>query len=201
MSEINEAALERMKASLSRSKNLMKLDGKIDSFARMHRDGINESTNGAASAPKLTTEVKKKGLPTNAGASSKLPREIVESFRNNYIDPYASPIESEANGLTNALYESLSNDTDVITEQATPVVQQPVVQTVNAGIDYPTIRAIIEETVRKYTEPIQKKMLNESKGAGNELGLLTMGKTFKFVSKSGDIYEAKLVKVGNVNDK
>jgi hypothetical protein len=43
--------------------------------------------------------------------------------------------------------------------------------------------------------------MNESKETVNEVNTIALGKTFKFLAKNGDIYEAKLTKVGNINDK
>ena len=44
-------------------------------------------------------------------------------------------------------------------------------------------------------------MLNESVGSSSELSTFTIGKTFKFLDKSGNIFEATLKKIGNINDK
>ena len=41
-------------------------------------------------------------------------------------------------------------------------------------------------------------MLNESKTS--DISTITLGKTFKFLAKNGDIYEAKLQKIGNINE-
>ena len=55
--------------------------------------------------------------------------------------------------------------------------------------------------MRKYTSSLSKKMLSESKGSVNELTTMTLGKSFKFLDRQGNIYEATLKKIGNINNK
>ena len=97
---------------------------------------------------------------------------------------------------------------DLLTEQVTrPImeenIQQPQVQQVvpqySAQIDYPMIRTIVEEIVRKYTTSLSKKMVNENKSS--EVNTISLGKTFKFLANNGDIYECSMKKVGNINKK
>ena len=81
------------------------------------------------------------------------------------------------------------------------IQEQHTVQTQVQGIDYPMIRTIVEDIVRKYTSSLSKKMLSESKGSVNELTTMTLGKSFKFLDRQGNIYEATLKKIGNINNK
>ena len=78
------------------------------------------------------------------------------------------------------------------------VKQQPMQQVLTQSVDYPMIRTIVEDVVRKQIGALSKKMLNESKTS--DISTITLGKTFKFLAKNGDIYEAKLQKIGNINE-
>ena len=98
----------------------------------------------------------------------------------------------------------LNEDIPTQQPQAVESTQVPIVQQVaSAQIDYPMIRTIVEDVVRKYTQALNKKIINESKAQVNlnEVNTVTLGKSFKFLAKNGDIYEAKLTKIGNINDK
>ena len=81
------------------------------------------------------------------------------------------------------------------------VVQQPQIQTVSAGVDYPMIRTIVEDIVKRYVVSLNKRIMNENKGGGSEINTITLGKTFKFLDSKGNIYECEMKKVGNINDK
>jgi hypothetical protein len=63
------------------------------------------------------------------------------------------------------------------------------------------IRSIVEEIVRKYAQSLNKKIINEGVGGGAEVNTIALGKTFKFLDSKGNIYEAKLSKIGNINKK
>lgn len=87
----------------------------------------------------------------------------------------------------------------VITEQISQPTQQVVT---NSPIDYSLIKTIVEDCMRKNLTSIKKSLLSEGvTSQNNDLALMKIGDNFKFVTKKGDIYEAKLVKIANVNDK
>lgn len=116
-----------------------------------------------------------------------LPKEILESFSNNYIDqsvfdPNRSVLDRM--GIT-------GNEQQIQTE-STQVRQQ----TTNVGkIDYELIKSIVESSVKKYVNALGKKMLTEN----NELAMVQVGnKKINLVTKSGDLYEADLKFVKNI---
>ena len=79
-------------------------------------------------------------------------------------------------------------------------VQQPQMQ-VAAQVDYPMIRTIVEEIVRKYAVSLNKKIMTESKQTAtpSQVNTIALGETFKFLTKDGTIYECTMKKVGNIN--
>jgi len=118
-----------------------------------------------------------------------LPKEILESFSNNYIDqsvfdPNRSVLDKM--GIT-------GDNLKQVTEN-----YQPQQQTQSTGkVDYEIIKNIVEGAVKKYVNALGKKMLTEN----NELGMIQIGeKKLNLVAKNGDIYEATLVKKGNIKN-
>ena len=120
-----------------------------------------------------------------------LPREILESFSSNYIDqsvfdPNMSVLDRI--GVTNGQ------------QQITETVQtyQPVQQATGGNVDYELIKSIVESAVKKYVNALGKKMLTEN----NDLSMIQVGdKKINLVTKSGDIYEANLHFLRNINKK
>ena len=119
-------------------------------------------------------------------ANSKLENKIKESFINNPIDK---------SGL--GPYRSVVDDLDIQPRQ------RPARQQVNeqrsygngSGIDYSIIKAIVNECLNDY---FSKQSINES------ASLTTIGLkegTIKLVDNKGNVYSAKLQKLGNKNDK
>jgi hypothetical protein len=79
-------------------------------------------------------------------------------------------------------------------------VQQPQMQ-VTQQVDYPMIRTIVEEIVRKYAVSLNKKIINEGKQTPSQVNTIAIGKSFRFLAENGDIYECSMKKVGNVKNK
>lgn len=120
--------------------------------------------------------------------NSKLPKEIINSFKE-------QPIEMGQSVLGDKIIEKITknNSTSIVeeTKKTTPT---------NSNIDYSLIKSIIDESIRKYTVAIQKKVLNESK-QNNQLSIMKIGNKLNFISSNGDVYEANLKFIKNINDK
>jgi hypothetical protein len=82
-----------------------------------------------------------------------------------------------------------------ITEQVAPVQQT----FTTGGVDYPMIRTIVEDIVRKYAQSLKKNLVTEGVG-GAEVNTIALVKTFKFLDSKGNIYECSMRKVSNIND-
>jgi hypothetical protein len=148
-----------------------------------------------------------------------VPAAIRESFSNNPIDE--SSLYSAFGGAQGG-----NDDLAFLTEDI-PTPRQPqrvnmqtqdVRQLVNEGmgyqqpqyapqvqmsaqVDYPMIRTIVEEIVRKYAVSLNKKIISEGKSSTSEVNTISLGKTFKFLANDGTIYECQMKKIGNINDK
>ena len=146
-------------------------------------------------------------IPSMGGMANKLPKEILESFKTKQIDPYQThtqqrSILDEVNMMTNG---------ELLKQEQTVIKPQPIVENVlptqtaanNSNIDYSMIKMIVEECVRKYTSSLKKSIMNEAKlnSSNDELQALKIGDKFSFITKNGDLYEAKLTFVKNINKK
>ena len=57
--------------------------------------------------------------------------------------------------------------------------------------------------MRKYSSALKKTIINESKTTSNEgtLKAMKVGDKFSFITDNGDLYEAKLTFIKNINKK
>lgn len=135
-------------------------------------------------------------IPKNA----KLPKEILESFATNQIN-------TEGLGLQSSVLDTIGvpqqKPRQVVSENTMKVSKpERIVETSVSQVDYSLIKTIVEDCMRKSLASIKKAMLTESQApSANKLELMRIGESFKFVTSNGDIYEAKLVKKGNVNER
>lgn len=133
----------------------------------------------------------------NVPKNSKLPKAILESFSNN-------PIEiPEYNGSIlddiGVPYEQQPTKKTIARQQ---VIRESTPNVTTANVDYSLIKTIVEDCVKRGMASLKKSMITENtSNTNNQLALLKIGESFKFVTSNGDIYEAKLIKKGNVNEK
>jgi hypothetical protein len=114
-----------------------------------------------------------------------LPKEILESFSNNYIDTNA--LDPDRPVLDRI---GITDGTQQITE-----TYQPTKQVVGGSVDYEIIKSIVESAVKKYVNALGKKVLTEN----NDLSMIQIGeKKINIVNKNGDIFEAQLKFVKNI---
>lgn len=117
-----------------------------------------------------------------------LPKEILESFSNNYIDQSVfDPNRSVLDRI------GVSNGQQQITEQVNQTQQ------VSGGkVDYELIKNIVESTVKKYINALGKKVLNEN----NDLAMIQIGeKKINLVTKDGNLFTADLRFQKNIKSK
>lgn len=209
--QVDPSKIANLQSAMSRASKLMKLEsnGTLDKIANANKDKINESlidtTGGITTQSMMSTANNMHTQMPMVGAiagGEHVPSVIRESFMKNPID-------------TSALYQGLGDDKDVsfITEMLRPKQQKAaptskeIKQIVNErvqqqAIDYPMIRTIVEEVVRKYAVSLKNKILTENKDSSNNtLNTLTIGKSFKFLDNSGNIYECTMRKVGSIHNK
>ena len=195
--ELNSEALKRLNEAMTRSRKIMEMDGKMNQIASSNRSTIDTSINSPEplleSSPAMNIQATRAPQARKAvNQNSKLPREILESFRNNKIE--------EAPVIDDSMFETAKRQ--ISEEYAAP--SQPKVQESYPSqgvIDYSMIRMIVDESVRKHISALSKKMLQESAQAPKLDAMFATGTGFKFLAKNGDLYEAKLIKKGNVHNK
>ena len=198
--------LSKLKDALGKASKLMSMDknGTISKIAESKRDSINTSLNDSTVSTEsmMTARPQRNMTEVPRNVNSNIPRAIVESFSKNPID---TSMIGSIGGSSNSVLDTIGIQEQAITVQpqntSSTIQEQHTVQTQVQGIDYPMIRTIVEDIVRKYTSSLSKKMLSESKGSVNELTTMTLGKSFKFLDRQGNIYEATLKKIGNINNK
>ena len=142
---------------------------------------------------------------------SKLPVEILESFKSKQIDTTLlnggmgksnGSVLDQLNILTNG--KVLQEET-IQKPQQKQIVQETVqVQPqVTSTVDYSMIKMIVEDCMRKYTSALKKQILSESKTTQDNVTLQAMkiGNKFSFIDSKGNLYEATLKKIKNINKK
>lgn len=198
--------LSKLKDALGKASKLMSMDknGTISKIAESKRDSINTSLNDSTVSTEsmMTARPQRNMTEVPRNVNSNIPRAIVESFSKNPID---TSMIGSIGGSSNSVLDTIGIQEQARTVQpqntSSTIQEQHTVQTQVQGIDYPMIRTIVEDIVRKYTSSLSKKMLSESKGSVNELTTMALGKSFKFLDRQGNIYEATLKKIGNINNK
>jgi hypothetical protein len=203
MAEANMAAVERIKAAKNKSLRLMQMDKKLDAMAKGARDNITESFSSAepvATQNMMSTKIDKSmGIPTGGRMNENVPLAIREAFKNNPIDESQLLMGTMSGGGD----LSFLNDNVVAPARKNPItenVQQYQPQTNPSSVDYPMIRTIVEEVVKRYAVSLNKR-INEGKENVSEINTISLGKTFKFLDSKGNIYECVMKKVGNINNK
>jgi hypothetical protein len=196
----------RIAAARKGSLRLMQMDanGTLDKLMEGKMDDINDSLTSAdanvtsASLMSSNREERMSNIPTGkmSVAAANVPSIIRESFQS---QPPVNDITNTSSVLDEMfdLGSLQSEKKQRITEQT----RQPQQGYTTGGVDYPMIRSIVEEIVRKYAQSLNKKIINEGVGGGAEVNTIALGKTFKFLDSKGNIYECTMKKVGNINKK
>jgi hypothetical protein len=196
----------RIAAARQGSLRLMQMDanGTLDKLMEGRADEINNSltsTDANVTSSSLMSskrEDRMNRMPTGrmGVAAANVPSVIRESFQNQppmSEDVAASSVLDDVFGLENLQPQRKQQ----ITEQVSPVQQS---YATGGSVDYPMIRTIVEDIVRKYTQSLKKNLVTEGTG-GAEVNTIALGKTFKFLDSKGNIYECTMKKVGNINKK
>lgn len=218
MTDVN-ANMARFMEAKERARKLIQMDanGQLDKYGK---DKINEFRGNygedGQTSPEIVMEnthnvqrdYSKMPMPSNSKLSnSKLPTEILESFKKKQINTdllgvdtgQASVLDLFENTKQNAQPQQTTKK-QIIKENITST--QQVVSSNN--VDYSLIKTIVEDTMKRYTSALKKSLINENKSLmteDNNLQAMKIGNKFTFITKNGDLYEAKLTKIGNINEK
>ena len=181
-----------------RAKKLIQMEGKINEMAKSHVEkgdiSLEEGVTPTMMTQQQPSATRQFQTETMGSMASKLPKEIVESFANNVIDPSSL----EGGSVLDAVNVEVPQK-KVIKEDTRPQVSQTIPSA--GGIDYSLIKTIVESAVKKYVGAYTKKILSEgvgSKSGGSELKAIRLGESFNFITNDGDLYEAKLVFKKNI---
>lgn len=220
----------KLQNAMSRAKKLIQLEsnGTLDKIAKGARDGINTSLDGEVMTEQLMTTPRNRRTeaPMIGGQMGEnamnVPAAIRESFANMTINDsslysaFGGGGNDDLSFLTEGMQEEQVQEppkrqrVNVQTQDVRQIVNEglgykqqqytPQMQ-VSAQVDYPMIRTIVEEIVRKYAVSLNKKIINENKSQVSEVNTISLGKNFKFLANDGSIYECTMKKIGNINDK
>ena len=207
MATNTEERKARIAAARQGSLRLMQMDanGTLDKLMEGRADEINNSLTSADANVTSDSLISSKRedminrMPTGrmSVAAANVPSIIRESFQ-------AQPPAGDSMTTSSVLDDMFGN---MITEQTVtePVMKKKQSQQVfttgtGGGVDYPMIRTIVEDIVRKYSQSLKKNLLTENTN-GAEINTIALGKTFKFLDSKGNIYECTMKKVGNINKK
>lgn len=131
--------------------------------------------------------------------NNKVPEAILKSMKSNPIN--TSVLESNL-GMesTTSVLDTLGIKPQMKQQKKMQIVENTQTPS-STAIDYSLIKTIVEDCIRKSLNGLKKTMLQENiNNAENNLGLIQIGETFKFVTKNGDIFEATLKKKSNIYD-
>ena len=196
----------RIAAARQGSLRLMQMDanGTLDKLMEGRTDEINNSLTSAdanvtsSSLMSSKREDRMNRMPTGrmGVAAANVPSIIRESFQN---QPPVNENMTASSVLDDvfSLEDLQPQRKQQITEHVAPAQQS---YTTGGSVDYPMIRTIVEDIVRKYAQSLKKNLVTESTG-GAEVNTIALGKTFKFLDSKGNIYECTMKKVGNINKK
>ena len=211
----SEEQIQRFMIAQERAKKLIQMDvnGDMKKYAAKARESAVASLNENAETPLQTAPQAPQTQPQDFvinvnKTNSKLPKEILESFKTKQID--ATPL---GYGVSSSILDEVNYRTQgkLYKEEttSTPQPQQQIIETVQAtptvqtNVDYSMIKMIVEECMRKYVGSLKKTILNESKNyiSTDELKAMKIGDKFSFITKNGDLYEAELKFIKNLNKK
>lgn len=197
MDELTNMQIERFMSSQDRARQIINMDrkGKLNEMANNLDIGFSDDNNDMSLdciRGKYANQNQERQINEQVMTNSKLPKEILQSFKENKIDIGENKFLDEV--VNKTVEEKRVVKQPIVEQQSTVGGQQ---------IDYSMIKMIVEECMRKYTSSLKKSILNESKSVseGNSLKAMKIGDKFSFIDDSGNLYEAKLTFVKNISKK
>lgn len=220
-----DAAMQKFLAIKDKARALIQMDtsGKLNELAVKNRSKIDMSEDGPSG--KIMTEsyqpthqqttyqqpMCQQPQPSFPVSNSKLPMEIINSFKTNHIDTSPLGLSTQASVLDRIDFNTqgglfpeakVANQVPIMEQvpQKQVVTEQ---MSVGANVDYSMIKMIVDECMRKYTSALKKTILTESKNTqeNGTLKAMKIGDKFTFVTDNGDLYEAKLTFIKNISKK
>ena len=201
-----DSNINRFMLAKERAKRLIQMDNN-GSLDKIKRKAINEGKMSYNEDGSVTLQ-QDNNTPHNTypnnnfiNTKSKLPTEIIESFKTLQINPnygyngnesILDKVNAESGG-------KLFENNDIKNDSPKEVTVTP---NINQQIDYSMIKMIVEDCLRKQLSAIKKTMISENVNKtndGNTIKAMKLGNKFSFITENGDIYEAKLKYISNIN--
>lgn len=199
-----------LKNVLQRAKRLTDMDasGQINMIAENARNSGKMNYNDTDAIPSVN-QTNYQPVYQNFSEprrNSSMPKEILESFRDNPINVPAGGMGASSSvlddlGIVNENFQqpvAPKAPKRVITENNNS--HQPVYQS-SSNVDYSLIKDIVESAVKKYMGAYVKKMMTEGKqniSSNDKIKAVQFGDKFSFVTENGDLYTASLEFVKNI---
>lgn len=219
MADVN-ANIARFMEAQERAKKLIQMDanGSLDKYGKNKidefRNGYGEDGSTSVSiipenVHNVQRDYSQMPMPSDAKLSnSKLPTEILESFKKKQINTDLLGINTGQASVLDLLSENVTNKKQNIIKEETVsnnVKTVPLIETSTINnVDYSLIKTIVEDCMKKYASALKKSIISENKNLlseDNNLQAMKIGNKFTFITKNGDLYEANLKFVKNINQK
>lgn len=202
-----------LSAAFSKARNMIQKDsannignslGNIssvfDTMPNVQSYPMNEDVDYEYNEPIYTQPINTFGIQQSNIKNTNLPTEIFESMTKNVID--TKPLSNGMPELGGSVLDNLK----IQPKQTKKIVNEQIMQQqqISSNIDYSLIKTIVEDCVKKYSSALKKSILNESKELMKEnvgtLQAMKLGNKFSFVDNEGNLYEAKLTFIKNLNE-
>ena len=156
-----------------------------DDYSQFDRMYLNEEEDYQPQQQKKAVQTKDIRYNQQTAANSKMPDKIKQSMLNEVIDVSALDNQSVLSGMNIPESKRPQQRRQVVNEQQySPQV---------GNVDYSIIKAIVNECLNEY---FSRQPLNESNSIST-IGL--KAGSIKIVDNKGNVYSAKLEKIGNTN--
>lgn len=202
-----------LSAAFSKARNMIQKDsannignslGNIssvfDTMPNVQSYPMNEDVDYEYNEPIYTQPINTFGIQQSNIKNTNLPTEIFESMTKNVID--TKPLSNGMPELGGSVLDNLKIQPKQTKKIVNEQIMQP--QQISSNIDYSLIKTIVEDCVKKYSSALKKSILNESKELMKEnvgtLQAMKLGNKFSFVDDEGNLYEAKLTFIKNLNE-
>lgn len=202
-----------LSAAFSKARNMIQKDsannignslGNIssvfDTMPNVQSYPMNEDVDYEYNEPIYTQPINTFGIQQSNIKNTNLPTEIFESMTKNVID--TKPLSNGMPELGGSVLDNLKIQPKQTKKIVNEQIMQP--QQISSNVDYSLIKTIVEDCVKKYSSALKKSILNESKELMKEnvgtLQAMKLGNKFSFVDDEGNLYEAKLTFIKNLNE-
>ena len=209
MSDLQDNQLASLKNITDRARTLINMDanGSLNKIAKtMAQEGkLSYSEGGQTLQSTVSSRTNDnaaimQSIPPKLKQKSKLPSAILESFSKTPIN-VNSVNDPLSNG--NSVLDALDQLATQNSQKESIIKEQSIPTTTNGPIDYSIVKMIVEDCMKKYANSIKKSIINESKNnadSNNTLQAMKIGNKFSFITNTGDLYEAKLKFIKNINE-